>query len=361
MVLLLAVVILQFFISWLYLHKRSMKEEKGKLLYLILSCSLSVLFIEALIPKHDSSLLLFYSGTLSVCVLNLSAIYLRLVLVEQRTSGYLIFLACSPMVLLMVFLILYLSYQNQILESSVYYYLDLLFLKAKNLILLVVLAYELILLASFRKKWACCFSALDGQVGLMFVLLKLSLVLLVLGNSLLKGQEAIVEFPVLSTALLFFFGTYYQLYFNKIHLSIIRYRKYIFRRENRAIGLPRLSVVRSHKFYLNLCDKWMQEKYLFRMKNFHIRDLANMLNLNVAELQEILLEGLDMSFDDYLNMFRLRYFMENCSELDGSGASILRLAGEAGFSSKYKFYRTFKKHYRMNPKQYLAKTIYSVS
>lgn len=361
MVLILVVVILQLLFSWLYFTKRSMRDERGKLINILVVCCLSVIIASFARPSFDSPVALFYAGTIGVCIITLSLIYVRNIFVERRTSGYLILLAVFPFILFIVFLLLYAGYETQILDSIVHYYLNWMFHQGKNVLLALVVLYELSLLYAKRNQLSYYFSSLDGQLGFLFVALKLALVAFVFLRAFFVGVETIVEFPVQETALLFLIGIYYTLYFKGLHIAVSKYRKIILPDAELKSGYAHQTTVRTWNNYIATADKYILEKRLFRMKNFHIRDLAAILEIDPKNLSIILEQGLGISFEDYLDKHRIRYFVDHCQHIDCSAKGILNLANEAGFANKYKFYRAFRKQYSVDPREYLRRMDFSMT
>jgi len=338
-----------------------MRDERGKLINILAVCCLSVIIASLAKPTFGSPVALFYAGTIGVCIITLSLVYVRNIFVERRTSGYLILLAVFPFILFIVFLLLYAGYETQILDSIVHYYLNWMFHQGKNILLVLVVVYELSLLYSKRKQLSYYLSSLDGQLGFLFIALKLALVGFVLLRVVFVGLETIVEFPVQETALLFLIGIYYTLYFKGLHVAVSKYRKIIIPDAELKSGYAQQTTVRTWNKYIAAADKYVLEKCLFRMKNFHVRDLAALLDIDTKTLSTILEQGLGVSFEDYLDKHRIRYFVDHCQHIDCSAKGILNLANEAGFANKYKFYRAFRRQYSVDPREYLKRMDFSMT
>lgn len=361
MIFILVVFTLQLLFSWVYLMKRSMREERGKLINILIISSYSVLVGSLITSSVNNLVSVFYTGTLAVCIINLSAIFVRNIFVERRSSGYLILLAVFPFILFVVFLLLYAGYEDQITDSIVHYYLKWMFYQSRNILLVLVVTYEISLLYSRRKKLSYFLASLDGQLAFLFVIAKLLLVCFIIVRALLYGFDKIVEFPVSEAAVLCLVAIYYMLYCKSLPFELAKYKRKLLSNDQIQVRHADQRMFRVWNNYLATADKLMLEFQLFRSKNFQLRDLAVVLDLEAKELSSMLERGLGLSFDAYVDKHRIRYFVDHCQHIDCTAKGILSLANEAGFSSKYRFYRAFKKQYGVNPKEYLQRMDFSMT
>lgn len=81
--------------------------------------------------------------------------------------------------------------------------------------------------------------------------------------------------------------------------------------------------------------------------------LAAMLNMSREELSDIINQGFDSRFNDFINGYRIEETKKMISDGKHKSYSLLGLAYEAGFNSKATFNRAFKKAESQSPSEYL--------
>ncbi|MFK7972734.1 MAG: adenylate/guanylate cyclase domain-containing protein [Bacteroidia bacterium] len=92
-----------------------------------------------------------------------------------------------------------------------------------------------------------------------------------------------------------------------------------------------------------------------------LRDLADIMNIPANHLSQLLNEGFDKNFAEYVNAYRLEAFKEKVADPKLRHLTILALAFESGFNSKTVFNTFFKKTMSMTPKAYWKTVIGSDS
>ena len=83
-----------------------------------------------------------------------------------------------------------------------------------------------------------------------------------------------------------------------------------------------------------------------------LRDLATRLLLPPNHLSQLLSEGFDKNFSEYVNTFRLEAFKSQVADPSRRHLTLLALAYESGFNSKTVFNTFFKKKMDMTPRAY---------
>ncbi|MEM9326598.1 MAG: helix-turn-helix domain-containing protein [Bacteroidota bacterium] len=83
-----------------------------------------------------------------------------------------------------------------------------------------------------------------------------------------------------------------------------------------------------------------------------LRNLAGKVNLSPNQLSQLLNEGFDKNFSEFVNAYRLETFKQKVSEPKNKQFTLLALAYESGFNSKTVFNTYFKKATGMTPKAY---------
>ena len=94
----------------------------------------------------------------------------------------------------------------------------------------------------------------------------------------------------------------------------------------------------------------MTEKELYKEENFSIKNAADMLNINVQQLSEILNSFLHKSFSTYINDYKINEAMNLMAQ--NPDYQITRIALMAGFNSTRTFNRVFVKSTGRTPMDY---------
>jgi len=83
-----------------------------------------------------------------------------------------------------------------------------------------------------------------------------------------------------------------------------------------------------------------------------LRDLAEMLNIPANQMSQLLNEGFNQNFAEFINSYRLEAFKEKVTDPSKRHLTILALAYDSGFNSKTVFNTFFKKAMGQTPKAY---------
>ncbi len=116
-----------------------------------------------------------------------------------------------------------------------------------------------------------------------------------------------------------------------------------------------------------LVDKLVAEKWkeriikvvevneLYLNPEITLRSFAKDLNLHPNQLSYILNTYFNKSFTNFINSYRIQYFLGLLERGQNTKETFMALAYDSGFNSKTAFYNFFKKHTGKTPKQYLSK------
>lgn len=97
----------------------------------------------------------------------------------------------------------------------------------------------------------------------------------------------------------------------------------------------------------------LEDKQLFLEPKLSLADLAEMCDVSVNQLSQYINGKLGKSFYEYVNRYRLDYFLGNAGKREFRNLSILGLAFESGFNSKTTFNTFFSKEMKMTPREFL--------
>lgn len=100
----------------------------------------------------------------------------------------------------------------------------------------------------------------------------------------------------------------------------------------------------------------MQSKEAFLNPTLTLQDFAATLNLPARTVSEHINHGLEISFVDFVNQYRITCFKEKINAGQLKEFTILALAYESGFNSKSTFNRVFKKATGESPSLYVKRS-----
>lgn len=92
---------------------------------------------------------------------------------------------------------------------------------------------------------------------------------------------------------------------------------------------------------------------LFLQPELTLKDFASHFHLSAREASKLINQGLNVSFIDFVNQYRVNHFKSIVSQTDTQHLSLLGIALESGFNSKATFNRVFKKMEGKSPSEYL--------
>lgn len=96
----------------------------------------------------------------------------------------------------------------------------------------------------------------------------------------------------------------------------------------------------------------MEVQRLFLNPTLSLQDLANELGLNGKTISRHINAGLKMSFNEFVNSYRVEEVKRRLSEGDLSKLTMVAIANESGFNSKTTFNRIFREFTGSSPKDY---------
>ncbi|OFX87843.1 MAG: hypothetical protein A2W99_16135 [Bacteroidetes bacterium GWF2_33_16] len=97
---------------------------------------------------------------------------------------------------------------------------------------------------------------------------------------------------------------------------------------------------------------FMENEKLFLNPKLSLYDLAENINISTNQLSQLLNEYMGKNFYDFINTYRLEYFLKLINEPKYKKFTILALAYECGFNSKTTFNLFFKKSLGTTPSDY---------
>ncbi len=99
-------------------------------------------------------------------------------------------------------------------------------------------------------------------------------------------------------------------------------------------------------------EKHMAEEKPYLDPGLTLRSLAEQMGLSANQLSQLLNEGFDKNFSEYINSYRLISFKAKAADPTNQNLTILALAYDSGFNSKTVFNTFFKKSEGVTPSKY---------
>jgi adenylate cyclase len=115
-----------------------------------------------------------------------------------------------------------------------------------------------------------------------------------------------------------------------------------------------LQIGEAEKYILEL-EKLMEKQKPWTNPTLNLSDLAELINISSNLLSQLLNEFIGMNFYDYVNTYRLNYFIELIDKSFYKNFTLLSVAYECGFNSKTTFNAFFKKVKGITPSEYFKK------
>lgn len=100
--------------------------------------------------------------------------------------------------------------------------------------------------------------------------------------------------------------------------------------------------------------KIMNDHKPFLKPKLTLGALAELLNISVNHLSQIINQYENMNFYDFVNRYRVKEFMQKVNDTTNKNFSILAIALDCGFNSKSSFNQVFKKSTGKTPSQYMT-------
>lgn len=111
------------------------------------------------------------------------------------------------------------------------------------------------------------------------------------------------------------------------------------------------------KKYKHQLEQFMSVEQPYLNPNLTLRSLAQQLDIPANQLSQILNEGFDKNFAEYVNSYRLEAFKAKVANPTLRHLTILALAYDSGFNSKTVFNTYFKKRMGKTPSAYWKETV----
>lgn len=96
----------------------------------------------------------------------------------------------------------------------------------------------------------------------------------------------------------------------------------------------------------------IESKKLYLNGKLTLDELAKSVNTNPKYISQAINHGLELSFVDFINKYRVEESKKQLLDTDNSLLTLEAIGLKSGFNSKSSFFRAFKKHTNLTPKQF---------
>ena len=145
---------------------------------------------------------------------------------------------------------------------------------------------------------------------------------------------------------------YFSLRVSPVFAHETRYRSPALEQKKETNRLPEDQLERQKERLIEV----LEEKQLYLNHELRLSDLAEALDIRPYRVSEILNRGLQTTFYDLINSYRVEEVKRRFADPACRHYSLLAIAEEVGFRSKSSFNTVFKKHTRMTPSDYRKTT-----
>ncbi|MBX2828144.1 MAG: helix-turn-helix domain-containing protein [Flavobacteriaceae bacterium] len=124
---------------------------------------------------------------------------------------------------------------------------------------------------------------------------------------------------------------------------------------NKAIKKPpsKFNQQADHSALISRMEALMEEKKLYRNAELKIMEVAHEVGVNLHTLSAAINQYYGHNFFDYINKLRVEELKTTLLDTSKNHLTLLAIARESGFQSNSSFYRVFKKHTGLTPKEYI--------
>jgi AraC-like DNA-binding protein len=102
-------------------------------------------------------------------------------------------------------------------------------------------------------------------------------------------------------------------------------------------------------------EKLMLVDQMYKNPELVISDISNKLGTHSKKVSQVINQGFNLNFNDFVNLYRIKALMQKLEEREHDIQTLLSLALECGFNSKSTFNRAFKRYTSLTPKEYIQK------
>lgn len=106
---------------------------------------------------------------------------------------------------------------------------------------------------------------------------------------------------------------------------------------------------------IQLLKEYMELNKPFLNSSINLKDLSAQVDMNSRELSLLINQGIDSSFYDFINSYRIEFAKNMIAQSQDKKQTILEVMYASGFNSKSSFNTAFKKHTKFTPSEWKSK------
>lgn len=107
--------------------------------------------------------------------------------------------------------------------------------------------------------------------------------------------------------------------------------------------------------YLEVITKLMEEDKIYLDTELSLSKLATLSKIPSRQLSQFILLTFNKNFKEYINGYRTQYAQQLLTQQNAPRYTMQAIAYDSGFNSESSFYKIFKQHTSLTPKQYQDK------
>ncbi len=101
----------------------------------------------------------------------------------------------------------------------------------------------------------------------------------------------------------------------------------------------------------------MRAEHLYRNPTLSLKELSEKLQIGQTKLSKTINQCYHCNFYDFVNRYRLQDFVEKISLNEHKKSTLIGIAYDVGFNSKTTFNKSFKRRFKITPKQYIDRFV----
>ncbi len=169
---------------------KSLRAERRIFLQILLIISIFILFNKLVSPVFQGKIQEYFSCSIGLSLASFSSLFLRQVVMESRTSIYLVILALFPFTLFYIFYIYHYIFAFELFNGDVYAILDFFFIKAQSALFAITMVYDWILINLKSNHLNPIVLSIDGQLAKRLYLIKILVMCVTIVSGLFYDEQS---------------------------------------------------------------------------------------------------------------------------------------------------------------------------
>lgn len=343
------------------LYKYPIKEPVDQYIAIILIGGLLAIFSKVIFYYLEVSSNLIYTVSSTLCFAPMSHLYIREYLSQKKVSKALVMLHLLPFFLSVVFFVgevITFSYGTST-PRGLNKFLAPIMDNIRTVSLVVYLFLNAFFITRYGEQMKKALNRVNGSIIVYFIVHKVFLLFIIcLAKFGLNSGNFLTYIGLLSMPILFAVVIYYKVLigtrekFKELYAKISE--QVVKKPEDKGVKYAK-SNLDSAKYDQLVVDlkNYMEIETPYLDMAFSTAQLASAIHISQHDLSMLVNQKLNTTFYEYINSYRIQYFMDNIQRVMEHETTVLALAYESGFSSKSTFNKYFRQEVGMPPTSYI--------